>query len=100
MKPSCILGDIRVLSQCVHTDCQLRMRPGLYVMSDAKINELLVLEDLAAFIYSNNYKEVGSYKCQKSVCQGLCLGVLICLISNDLLNSLNYQHFILKGTQG
>ena len=85
MKPSCILGAIQVLSQCVCIDYQLCMRPGLYVTSDTKINELL-----AAFIHSNNYNEVGSYEHQKSVCQGLCLSVLTCLISNDLLSSLNY----------
>ena len=71
------------------------MRPGLYVMSDTKISELP-----AAFIYSNNYNEVGSYERQKSVCLGLCLSVLTCLTSNDPLSSLNYQRFILEGTQG
>ena len=95
LKPSCILGAIRVLSQCACIGYQPCMRPGLYVMSDTKISELL-----AAFIYSNNYNEVGSYERQKSVCLGLCLSVLTCLTSNDPLSSLNYQRFILEGTQG
>ena len=44
------------------------MRPVLYIMSDTKISEVLILEDLAAFIYSDNYNEVGRDKCQKSEC--------------------------------
>lgn len=34
----------------------------LHITQDSKINEVLALKDLAAFVYLNNFIEVGSDK--------------------------------------
>jgi hypothetical protein len=70
LKPSCIVGGIWTFSLSLSLSLfTLNIKHVkdivLYTPSDTKINEILAFEDLTAYSYSDNYKEVESDKYQK-----------------------------------
>lgn len=62
MDPSCFFGNIRALIRLNALHINHVSDTVLYITTDSKINDVLALEDLAAFVYPNSFIEAGSDK--------------------------------------